>query len=201
MSTDDDTHPEGHAALRRRPHRPRFRRRGAGAAARGDRLRHPQLHQGHAGEGASSKRFAERYGVPHCARRHLRHGRRPRRGRRDRSRSRATRSSPRRSPTWAAIAPILYQGAIPIFADVDPLTSTSRPRRSRRSITPRTRAIIVTHLFGNPCDMDPIMALATAHGIPVIEDCAQAFLATYDGQPRRHDRRDRLPSACSRAST
>ncbi len=52
----------------------------------------------------------------------------------------------------------------------------------RRSISDRTKAIVVTHLFGNPCDVDEIVALATERGIPVIEDCAQAFLATYDGR-------------------
>ncbi|HKS27645.1 MAG TPA: DegT/DnrJ/EryC1/StrS family aminotransferase [Pyrinomonadaceae bacterium] len=81
-----------------------------------------------------------------------------------------------------ALAPILYQGAIPVFADVDPRTynvtaSTIEPRLSER-----TRAIIVTHLFGNPCDMEPIMELARSRNIPVIEDCAQSFLAESGGQ-------------------
>ncbi len=91
-----------------------------------------------------------------------------------------------------AIAPILYQTAIPIFADVDPLTYNVTAETIAARITPRTRAIIVTHLFGNPCDMGPIMALAGEHGIPVIEDAAQAFLAECDGAPGRHDRRHRL---------
>ncbi len=76
------------------------------------------------------------------------------------------------------IAPILYQGAIPIFADVDPVSLNVTPEAIASRITSRTRAIIVTHLFGNPCDMIGIMRIADAHGIPVIEDCAQAFLAT-----------------------
>ena len=76
------------------------------------------------------------------------------------------------------IAPILYQGAIPIFADVDPVTLNVTPETIASRITSRTRAIIATHLFGNPCDTQGIMRIADAHGIPVIEDCAQAFLAT-----------------------
>jgi dTDP-4-amino-4,6-dideoxygalactose transaminase len=80
------------------------------------------------------------------------------------------------------IAPILYQGAIPIFADVDPVTLNVTPEAIASRITPRTRAIIATHLFGNPCDMAGIMRVADAHGIPVIEDCAQAFLATDGGR-------------------
>jgi dTDP-4-amino-4,6-dideoxygalactose transaminase len=80
------------------------------------------------------------------------------------------------------IAPILYQGAIPIFADVDPVTLNVTPEAIASRITPRTRAIIATHLFGNPCDMTGIMRVADAHGIPVIEDCAQAFLATDRGR-------------------
>lgn len=80
-----------------------------------------------------------------------------------------------------ALAPILYQGAIPVFADVDPLTYNVTPQSVAARISPRTKAIIVTHLFGNPCAIDEIVDLAQKHGIPVIEDCAQAFLATYNG--------------------
>jgi dTDP-4-amino-4,6-dideoxygalactose transaminase len=80
------------------------------------------------------------------------------------------------------IAPIVYQGAIPVFADVDARTYNVTAETIARKISRRTRAIVVTHLFGNPCDMDPIMALARAHGLPVIEDCAQAYLATYEGR-------------------
>jgi dTDP-4-amino-4,6-dideoxygalactose transaminase len=76
-----------------------------------------------------------------------------------------------------ALAPILYQGAIPVFADVDPATCNVTAATIAPRLGPRTRAIVVTHLFGNPCDMDPILALARSRGIPVIEDCAQAFLA------------------------
>src|SRR5262249_60587889 len=80
-----------------------------------------------------------------------------------------------------AIAPILYQQAIPVFADVDPVSLNVTPATVAARITRRTRAIIVTHLFGSPCDVVGIKALADARGIPVIEDCAQAYLATQDG--------------------
>ncbi len=80
------------------------------------------------------------------------------------------------------LSPILYQGAIPIFADVDPVTLNVTADAVASRITSRTRAIIATHLFGNPCDMQGIMRIATAQGIPVIEDCAQAFLATDHGR-------------------
>lgn len=78
-----------------------------------------------------------------------------------------------------ALAPILYQGAIPVFADVDPRTYNITAQSIEPCISERTRAIVVTHLFGNPCDMDDILLLAARRGIPVIEDCAQAFLAAY----------------------
>jgi perosamine synthetase len=81
-----------------------------------------------------------------------------------------------------ALTPILYQGAIPVFADVDPRTWNVTAETIEPCITDRTKAIIVTHLFGNPCQMDEILALASSRGIPVIEDAAQAFLATYKGR-------------------
>ena len=80
------------------------------------------------------------------------------------------------------LTPILYQGAIPVFADVDYRTCNVTAKTIADRISERTKAIIVTHLFGNPCDMDPIMELANKHKIPVIEDCWQAFDATYDGK-------------------
>ena len=81
-----------------------------------------------------------------------------------------------------ALSPILYQGAIPVFADVDPRTCNLTAETIEPRLSPRTRAIIVTHLFGNPCEMADIAALASEHGIPVIEDCAQAFLARSGGR-------------------
>jgi dTDP-4-amino-4,6-dideoxygalactose transaminase len=80
-----------------------------------------------------------------------------------------------------ALTPILYQGAIPVFADVCPKTCNVTAETIKKAISPRTKAIVVTHLFGNPCDMTAIMAAAGS--IPVIEDCSQAFGATWNGQP------------------
>ncbi len=80
------------------------------------------------------------------------------------------------------ITPILYQTAIPVFADCDPLTYNVTAETIARKITKRTKAIMVTHLFGNPCDMDPIMDLAAKKGLPVLEDCAQAYGTTYNGK-------------------
>jgi perosamine synthetase len=82
-----------------------------------------------------------------------------------------------------ALAPIVYQGAIPVFADVDPYTGNVTAETIARCLSPRTKAIIVTHLFGNPCDMGPIVDLACKHGIPILEDCAQAYLARQGGKP------------------
>jgi dTDP-4-amino-4,6-dideoxygalactose transaminase len=82
-----------------------------------------------------------------------------------------------------AITPILFQSAIPVFADVDPRTYCVTAETIARKITRRTRAVIVTHLFGNACDMDPILALCMQHGLPVIEDCAQAYGTSYKGRP------------------
>ena len=81
-----------------------------------------------------------------------------------------------------ALAPIVYQGAIPIFADVDPRTCNVTADTIRARLSPRTKAIVVTHLFGNPCEMRDILALARDRDLPVIEDCAQAFLARSDGK-------------------
>jgi perosamine synthetase len=81
-----------------------------------------------------------------------------------------------------ALTPILYQGAIPRFADVDPNTWNVTAQTIEAVLSDRTKAIIVTHLFGNPCEMAEIMALAYQRGIPVIEDSAQAFLAQHQGQ-------------------
>jgi dTDP-4-amino-4,6-dideoxygalactose transaminase len=81
-----------------------------------------------------------------------------------------------------ALAPILYQGAIPVFADVDPRTGNITARTIADRVSDRTRAIVVTHLFGNPCEMRDIVALADRHNLPVVEDCAQAYLATSGGR-------------------
>lgn len=81
-----------------------------------------------------------------------------------------------------ALTPIIYQGAIPVFADVDPKTLNVTAETIEAALSDKTKAIIVTHLFGNPCEMKAIMELADSRGIPVIEDTAQSFLATVDGE-------------------
>lgn len=80
-----------------------------------------------------------------------------------------------------ALTPIVYQGAIPVFADVDPRTCNVSAGTLEAALSERTRAIVVTHLFGNPCEMREIQQLAEARGLPLIEDCAQAFLARSGG--------------------
>jgi dTDP-4-amino-4,6-dideoxygalactose transaminase len=81
-----------------------------------------------------------------------------------------------------ALSPIVYQGAVPVFADVDPVTCNVTAETIEKVLSERTKAIIVTHLFGNPCEMQPIMELARERKIPVIEDTAQAFLAEENGK-------------------
>ncbi len=81
-----------------------------------------------------------------------------------------------------ALTPIVFQGAIPVFADVDPKTLNVTAATIEKVLSEKTKAIIVTHLFGNPCEMKAIMELADARGIPVIEDTAQSFLAECDGK-------------------
>jgi dTDP-4-amino-4,6-dideoxygalactose transaminase len=75
-----------------------------------------------------------------------------------------------------------YVGARPVFCDVDPQTFTVTAESIAAVLTPRTKAIVVVHLFGLAADMDPILELAAKRGVAVIEDCAQAHLATYHGR-------------------
>lgn len=81
-----------------------------------------------------------------------------------------------------ALTPIIFQGAIPVFADVCPKTLNVTAQTIEKVLSPKTKAIIVTHLFGNPCQMKEIMELADSKGIPVIEDTAQSFMAMCDGK-------------------
>ena len=76
-----------------------------------------------------------------------------------------------------ALTPLMYRGVVPVFAEVDPKTLNVTAETVAAKISERTKGIIVTHLFGNPCEMGPIMELAKEKGIPVIEDSAQTFLA------------------------
>ena len=78
-----------------------------------------------------------------------------------------------------SVMPILMQNAIPVFADVDPLTLNMRPDSIEANITDRTRAIILVHLFGRPCDIDPVVRIAQKHDLILIEDCSQAHATKY----------------------
>lgn len=77
---------------------------------------------------------------------------------------------------------ILYQNAIPVFADLDPHTYNMDPKSIEEKITDKTKAIMVVHLAGNAADMDPIMDIAARHNLKVVEDCAQAYMCYYKGK-------------------
>ena len=81
----------------------------------------------------------------------------------------------------ATVAAIGYSGARPVFVDVDPVSYTMDPSRLEAAISPRTRAIVPVHLYGQPADMRPIMEVAERHGLPVVEDACQAHGAEYQG--------------------
>ena len=78
---------------------------------------------------------------------------------------------------------ILYEGAKPVFADVQADTGNLDPASIEEAITDRTRAVIIVHYGGQPCDLDEIYDIASRHGIAVIEDCAHACGASYRGEP------------------
>ncbi len=84
---------------------------------------------------------------------------------------------------FGTIIPILMQNGVPVFADVDPDSWCLDPADVARKITPRTRAIIPVHLFGQPADLDPLLALAREHDLVLIEDCSQAYGTRYRGRP------------------
>jgi dTDP-4-amino-4,6-dideoxygalactose transaminase len=83
----------------------------------------------------------------------------------------------------ASVAVILYAGARPVLVDIDPRSFTIDPAHIEAAITPRTKAILPVHLYGQPADMDPIMDIARQHRLVVIEDAAQAHGARYKGRP------------------
>lgn len=82
----------------------------------------------------------------------------------------------------ASVNSIMYTGAKPVFADIEETTFNIDPAKLEAAITPRTRAVMPVHLYGQPCDMDEICSVARRHGLVVLEDAAQAVGATY------HDR-------------
>jgi len=83
----------------------------------------------------------------------------------------------------ASVAAVTYTGARPVLVDIDPRSFTMDPSTIEAAITPRTKAILPVHLYGQPADMDPIMEVARRHGLVVIEDAAQAHGAKYKGRP------------------
>lgn len=82
----------------------------------------------------------------------------------------------------ATVAAIVYTGAKPVFVDIDPVTFCMDVTRIEKAITSSTRAILPVHLYGQPADMDPIMAIAARYNLVVIEDAAQAHGAEYKGK-------------------
>ena len=78
---------------------------------------------------------------------------------------------------------VLYEGATPVFADVDPRTLNLDPVAVEAAITPRTRAIVAVDVFGYPCELDPLRELAERHGLAVIEDACEALGAEYRTKP------------------
>ncbi len=82
----------------------------------------------------------------------------------------------------ATVNPIIYVGATPVFVDIDRNSWNIDPSEIRKAITPRTKAIIPVHLYGNPCDMGEIMDIAREHGLNVIEDATESLGATLGGK-------------------
>jgi dTDP-4-amino-4,6-dideoxygalactose transaminase len=77
----------------------------------------------------------------------------------------------------------MHTGATPVLCDVEPDSYCIDPAQVEARITPRTRALLVVHMAGRPCDMDALMAIADRHGLWVVEDCAHAVDATWRGRP------------------
>ena len=77
---------------------------------------------------------------------------------------------------------ILYCNAIPVFVDIDPKTFLMDPEDIKRKITDKTKAIMAVHLYGQVCDMTSIMSIAEKNNLKVLEDCAQCYLGTHNGQ-------------------
>ena len=82
----------------------------------------------------------------------------------------------------ATAAPIVHLGATPVFVDILPDSWCLDPALVEQAITPRTKAIVAVHLYGNLCEMDRLLAIGEAHGIPVIEDAAEAIGSIYHGK-------------------
>ncbi len=83
----------------------------------------------------------------------------------------------------ATATAVMVRGGCPVFADIDPETQNVTAETIARQISPNTKAIIVVHMGGRPCEMEEIVALSQHHGLKLIEDCAQAHGATCNGKP------------------
>jgi len=82
----------------------------------------------------------------------------------------------------ASAAPIVYLGAKPVFVDILPDSWCLDPDKVEAAITPRTKAIMAVHIYGNLCEMDRLLAIGAKHGIPIIEDAAEAIGSQYNGK-------------------
>ncbi|MBF0095159.1 MAG: DegT/DnrJ/EryC1/StrS family aminotransferase, partial [Alphaproteobacteria bacterium] len=82
----------------------------------------------------------------------------------------------------ATVAAVVLSGATPVLVDVDPVTRTMAPEAARAALTPRTKAIVAVHLYGQPCDMDALLTITREHGLFLLEDCAQAQGASHRGR-------------------
>ncbi|RMI36239.1 DegT/DnrJ/EryC1/StrS family aminotransferase [Streptomyces triticirhizae] len=83
----------------------------------------------------------------------------------------------------STVTPLLLLGAVPVLCDAGDDRGNVTAETLARHITPRTRAVCVTHLWGHPVDMDPVVALAASHGLSLVEDCSHAHGSTYRGRP------------------
>lgn len=90
--------------------------------------------------------------------------------------------TPPLSAAYSALA-VMMAGARPVFADIDPERLTMDPRAAEAAITPRTRALLPVHLYGQAADLQPLEAIASKHRLALVEDAAQSHLATADGRP------------------
>ena len=83
----------------------------------------------------------------------------------------------------ATVSPIIHLGARPIFVDILESTWCLDPKAVEQAISTKTRAIVATHIYGNLCNMDDLLAIGEKYNIPVIEDAAEAIGSTYKGRP------------------
>ena len=86
--------------------------------------------------------------------------------------------------SWSTtIWPLIQHGLVPVIVDIDPVTLNISPEEIERAIGPKTRAVMLVHVYGNPCDMDAINAICAKHNLTLIEDCCEALGAAYKGTP------------------